>query len=58
MDDACEGIPTNRPVFRGTVPLFNTMFRCPALPHVCPAFYSTQSDRHRVIAITNLYRSG
>ena len=42
-------IPTNRPVFRGTVPLFNAMSRCPALPHICPAFYGTQSDRHRVI---------
>ena len=40
-------IPTNRPVFRGTVPLFNAMPRCPALLHVCPAFYGTQ---HRAIA--------
>ena len=32
-------IGVNRPDLGGTVPLFGALSRCPALTHLCPAFF-------------------
>ena len=37
--DSAIIIGVNRPDLGGTVPLFGALSRCPALTHLCPAFF-------------------
>ena len=41
---AVSNIRVNRPVLRGTVPIFSTYSRCPAFTYFYPAFADCQAD--------------